>query len=153
MSTKVSSGKRFPLAVIVVGLMVVFLPPLAGVLMLTLQVLGDTSYDLSRFAWTDYLPALFALFAAGTLVGYLYGLVPALIAAGLLSWVIFSGRKLTFGWIAVSILAGGSAGFGVMSLFIGGIYSLTLAVTMLMAASVLWFALKRFVPLLNSSVL
>lgn len=150
---RASSSERFPLVGIIVGLTVVFLPPMAGILMLALQVLGDTSYDLSRFAWTDYLPALFALLTAGTLVGYLYGFVPALIAAGPLSWVIFSGRRLTFGWIAVSILAGGSAGFGVMSLFIGGIYSLTLAVTMLVAASVLWVALKRFVPLPNSSVL
>lgn len=131
------------------GFAVVFLPPVAGVLMLALQVLGDASYDLSRLDLASVLPALFALLAAGTLVGYLYGLVPALIAVGVLSWVIFSGRKLTFGWVALSILAGGIAGFGVMSLLIGGIYSLTLAVTMLLAVSVLWFTLKRFVPLFS----
>lgn len=146
MSTSGNTAKLKSIALIG-GFAIVFLPPLAGVLMLALQVLGDNSYDLSRLVWSDYLPALFALLAAGTLVGYLYGLVPALIAVGVLSWVVLSGRKLSFGWVAVSILAGGIAGFGVMQFLIGGYYSLTLAVTMLLAVSVLWFALKRFLPL------
>lgn len=151
MSAKVNTTNLKSIALIG-GFAVVFLPPVAGVLMLALQVLGDASYDLSRLDLANALPALFALLAAGTLVGYLYGLVPALIAMGVLSWVIFSGRKLTFGWVTLSILAGGVAGFGVMSLLIGGIYSLTLAVTMLLAVSVLWFTLKRFIPLSSEPI-
>ncbi|MEQ8656757.1 MAG: hypothetical protein RIC24_05550 [Hyphomicrobiales bacterium] len=135
---------RLPFVLIIVGVAVVFLPPLAGILMLVLQVLGDSSYDLSRLSLADYPRALLALFMAGTLVGYLYGLVPALLSAGTLCWVILSGRPLSFGWIALAIVAGGIAGFGIMSLLIGGITSLTLTVTSLLAASLLWFGLKRY---------
>lgn len=135
--------KRLALTVVITGIAVVFLPPMAGILMLVLQVLGDSSYDLARLSLSDYPRAFFALLAAGTLVGYLYGLVPALLSAGALCWVILSGRNLSFGWIALAIVAGGIAGFGVMSLLIGGITSLTLIATSLLAASLLWFALKR----------
>lgn len=138
------TAHRLPLALIVTGVAVVFLPPMAGVLMLVLQVLGDSSYDLARLSLSDYPRAFFALLTAGTLVGYLYGLVPALLSAGALCWVILSGRSLSFGWIALAIIAGGIAGFGVMSLLIGGITSLTLIATSLLAASLLWFALKRY---------
>lgn len=137
------AAHRLPLALIVTGVAVVFLPPIAGVLMLVLQVLGDSSYDLARLSLSDYPRAFFALLTAGTLVGYLYGLVPALLSAGALCWVILSGRRLSFGWIALAIIAGGIAGFGVMSLLIGGITSLTLIATSLLAAGLLWFGLKR----------
>lgn len=140
---KTKPSQRLLLVLIVAGVMIVFLPPMAGVIMLALQVLGDRSYDLSRLALSDYPAAIFALLTAGTLVGYLYGLVPALFSAVALAWVILSGRKLSFGWISLSILAGGIVGFGVMSLIIGGITSLTLVVTSLLAASVLWFGLRR----------
>ncbi len=136
--------KPWPLLFVMTGLAVVFLPPLAGMLMLVLQVLGDSSYDLSRLALADYPRAAFALLTAGTLVGYLYGLVPALLSAGFLGWVVLSGRQLSFGWIALAILGGGVAGFGVMSLLIGGITSLTLMVTSLLAATLFWFTLKPY---------
>lgn len=136
--------KRLPFVFIIVGVAVVFLPPLAGILMLALQVLGDRSYDLARLSLDDYPRAFFALLTTGTLVGYLYGLVPALISAISVSWVVLSGRRLHFGWIALAILGGGVAGFGIMSLLIGGITSLTLMVTSLLAACVLWFGLKRY---------
>jgi hypothetical protein len=137
--------KPWRLLFIMTGLAVVFLPPLAGVLMLVLQVLGDSSYDLSRLALADYPRAVFALLTAGTLVGYLYGVVPALLSAGFLCWVVLSGRQLSFGWITLAILGGGVAGFGVMSLLIGGITSLTLMVTTLLAATLLWFTFKPYV--------
>lgn len=140
-----SSGRLF-LVLIMAGVAIVFLPPMAGVIMLALQVLGDRSYDLSQLALSDYPMAIFALLTAGTLVGYLYGLVPAVLSAGTLAWVVLSGRKLSFGWIAFAILVGGIVGFGIMSLLIGGIASLTLTVTSLIAASVLWFAFKRYAP-------
>lgn len=135
--------KRLALTVIITGIAVVFLPPMAGNLMLVLQVLGDSSYDLARLSLSDYPRAFFALLTAGTLVGYLYGLVPALLSACALCWVILSGRSLSFGWIALAIVVGGIAGFGVMSLLIGGITSLTLIATSLLAASLLWFGFKR----------
>ncbi|MBO6676485.1 MAG: hypothetical protein JJ908_14570 [Rhizobiales bacterium] len=142
----ISAGRKpWRLLFIMTGLAVVFLPPLAGILMLVLQVLGDSSYDLSRLALTDYPRAAFALLTAGTLVGYLYGVVPALLSAAFLGWVVLSGRRLTFGWIALAILGGGVAGFGVMSLLIGGITSLTLMATTLLAASLLWFTFKPYV--------
>lgn len=141
--TTLQRTKRLPFLFIIVGVAVVFLPPMAGVLMLALQVLGDSSYDLARLSLSDYPRAFFALLTAGTLVGYIYGLVPALLSASALCWVILSGRRLSFGWIALAIVAGGIAGFGVMSLLIGGITSLTLIATSLLAASLLWFGLKR----------
>lgn len=138
-------GSKLRLVLVVLGVALVFIPPLSGVLMLVLQVLGDRSYDLSRLTLSDYPRALFALVTAGTLVGYLYGLVPALISALALCTLVLAGRQLTFGWIALSILGGGLLGFGVMSLLIGGITSLTLMVTGLLAASIIWFGLKSLV--------
>ncbi len=128
---------------VVTGVAIVFLPPLAGMLMLVLQVLGDSSYDLTRLTLSDYPRALLALVTAGTVVGYLYGFVPALLSACFLAWVILSGRRLAFGWIALAILIGGLVGFAIMSLLIGGITSLTLMVTTLGAASLIWFGLKH----------
>ncbi|MFK7791236.1 MAG: hypothetical protein AB8B88_01065 [Devosiaceae bacterium] len=136
--------KRLHLVLIVVCISVVFLPPLAGIIMLALQVLGDPSYDLARLSLADYPRAVFALLLSGSLVGYLYGLVPALLTSLGLAWVILSGRQLNFGWIAFAILGGGVLGFAVMSLLVGGITSLTLTVTTLLGASLLWFSLKRF---------
>lgn len=142
--TMVPRSKRLPLLIVIVGVAVVFLPPIAGILMLVLQVLGDSSYDLLRLSLADYPRAVFALLTAGTLVGYLYGLIPALLSAFALGWVILSGRRLSFGWIALAIIGGGLAGFGLMSLVIGGITSLTLMATTLLAASLLWLGLKRY---------
>lgn len=139
-----ATRKLLLLTLLVAGIVIVFLPPLAGIVMLALQVLGDTSYDLSRYALSDYPRAILALLVSGSLVGYLYGLVPALLSSAVLAWVILSGRKLTFGWIALAILGGGLVGFVIMSMIIGGITSLTLTVTSLLSAALLWFGLKRY---------
>ncbi len=139
----IRSRKPLKLTLLVAGVAVVFLPPIAGIVMLALQVLGNPSYDLSRFALADYPRAILALLVSGSLVGYLYGLVPAILTSLALAWVILSGRTLTFGWIALAIIGGGVLGFGIMSLIIGGITSLTLMVTSLLAASLLWLVLRR----------
>ena len=76
---RINRRARAWLALVVCGVGVVFLPPIAGVLMLALQVLGYSSYDLSRFALSDFPRAILALAVAGTFAGYLYGLVPAVL--------------------------------------------------------------------------
>ncbi|MBV6656893.1 MAG: hypothetical protein KI785_03900 [Devosiaceae bacterium] len=122
--------------------LIVFAPPFAGVTFVVLRLLGDPSYDLSRFSLSDVPRAVLAVGLSGSAYGYLYGLIPAFVAAIGLCWIVGSGRTLNFSSLALCVLAGGIVGAVVGSPFVGTTQALALVILMLGLTAAAWFSLK-----------
>lgn len=145
-STRRKPGEKrahFGVLAVVAALAIIVLPPLAGMLLLVLQVLGDSSYDLSRFGLADVPRAAFALIVAGSAVGYLYGFLPGVLAALAVSLLVLKGHALTLSRIVLCLAVGGVLGLALLSPVAGGTQGIALLVVMLGVASMLWFVLRK----------
>lgn len=129
---------------IIVGLaLVVFGPPLAGMAFLALQVLHDTSYDLSRIGLSDLPQAALALAITGSAYGYLYGLIPAGAAALGVAWLAIAGKRLSLAAVLGCTLLGGGLGAVIGSPIVGATQALGIVVLMLALVSLAWWACRR----------
>jgi len=146
-----TAPSRGLLAFVLVSTIVIALPALAGIVTLALQVLGDSSTDFARYDFTRLPQVLLAIGASGLVFGYMYGLVPSLIAGAGVAWLVLTGRKLSLARVVLCVLAGGVIGIFALSFIIGLGTGLAVLVIMLAVTFLLWLVFRPTVAAYKAS--
>lgn len=148
---KLRLGKRVTVIAIITLVLIVVMPPLAGILFLVLQLLGDPSYDLSRFGISDLPRAALGVFLSGSVYGYLFGLFPALAASAAVAWLVAMGRTLSLPLVLICVFLGGSLGALLASPIVGVVQAMGIVVLMIGVVAAAW-PIVRLSGLLEAEV-